>query len=259
MLLYLKPLIFSVLFIIGFEALIYYQQQTTWILEALLIVVLIASWQISGRLKIPFLPVLFFIGAALLAFYVDQALIKQIYIFSSGLVFYFILYSVYVLNRRPQSEFCKKITLISSIITLFLLVAGVFAVWLNQIVAIWQILTAIFIITGLISIQLLRKILPTNTKINIYLLSLILAYSLTTISWAVFFLPFSYLTASIIISATYFMFVNYLIQVYLKTSGKISFIVDCIIYVLSIAVVLYTAKWSLVINPDSIFNVTGLE
>lgn len=247
MFIYIKPLIYSLLMVFGLEILVIYLDYSAWILFVLFVINLIASWQVSKRFKIPYLPSLFVVGSAVLLFFVDPGMLRHIYITSAGAVYYLILYSINLFNENKKSEFVIKINYITSLITLFLWLSGIMALYLNSIFGVWTILGGVFFIAYLISYQLLKRTL--QTKIKYFLVSFVLAYCVSVIAWACLFLPFSYLTLSAIIFASYFIIVNYFIQNKNQKLTKLSFTFDVLIFVLAVLAVLYTAKWE--INPQA--------
>jgi hypothetical protein len=255
MIIHFKSLLYALLFLAGFELLIYHEDLRYWILGFMAIVVISGCQRISKKIIIPYLPILFFLGSIFLFYFIDNLILLHIYSVIVAYILYLNFYSIFILKTLgdEENELAKKINLGVSIVTVFLWFAGIIAIELNADINSWAIICSIFVINFIVNHQLLWNNIKKERlkKFSVLLYSLIIAYIISIISFAVLFLPFGYLTITGVIIAVYFIMINYIINKINKELTKVSLSIDILIFVLAVFLVLSTTRWNLVSDIET--------
>ena len=252
MFLYFKPLLFTIIIFLGFEVAANFYDTTKWVLEALLLTVIFASFKVVKGWKVSIMPLLFFVGSVILLFFVNQGVFLHIYIFLSSIVYYLILYSAYVYSFNPNSEVNKKISFITALANLFIWFAGLLAVYLNMDYKYWQILIVIALVVFLTTLHILNRLFTKKSEKNFFY-SFLLAYALVVLGWAAYYLPFGYLTLAALIFGSYFVMISYIISNNQGGVKKMNLISDIIIFIIASIIVLVSTKWDIALDTGSIF------
>ncbi|MEA3273670.1 MAG: hypothetical protein U9Q72_03715 [Patescibacteria group bacterium] len=244
---HLKPILLSLVVLAGYELMIYRFEWRFWILGILLVVIIAGTRLATNAWHNSLLPILFFAGSAILSFFISGGVFLQVYIAISGLIYYLIILGVYRINANAQDETAQKINFITSFTVIFIWAASLFAIYLNRNIDFWIISSALYAIVVVATHQLLKTADIKGRKANRYwLYSFTIAYCLAIMSWGVIFLPFGYLTLSVLLLVVYFTLVNYLTRSIKGTFSKMAFAIDLFIFLISAGAVLVSTRWGII-------------
>jgi len=244
---HLKPILLSLLALAGYELMIYRFEWRFWILGILLVIIIAGTRIATNAWHNSLLPILFFVGSAMLLFFVSGGIFLQVYILISVLIYYLIILGVYRLNANSKDETAQKINFITSFTVVFIWSASLFATYLNRNIDFWVISLLLYAIVVIATHQLLKTANFEKGKADRYwLYSFTIAYCLAIMSWGVLFLPFGYLTLSVLLLGVYFVLVNYLARSIKGTFSKVAFTIDLIIFLISAGVVLFSTRWGMI-------------
>lgn len=244
---HLKPILLSLVVLAGYELMIYRFEWRFWILGILLAIIIAGTRIATNAWHNSLLPILFFAGSAVLSFFISEGIFLQVYIGISSLIYYLIILGIYRINANAQDETAQKINFITSFTVVFIWAASLFAIYLNRNIDFWIISLALYAIVVVATHQLLKTANFKKGKADRYwLYSFTIAYCLAIMSWGVLFLPFGYLTLSVLLLVVYFMLVNYLARSLKGTFSKMAFAIDLFIFLISASVVLFSTRWGMI-------------
>ena len=246
MFVHLKPVIMALILLIGYELIVYQFHLVFWVLGTLLISVVWGTYYVIANWKASALPILYFIGASLLLFFISGGWFLQIYIAVAVVVYYLSLLSVYRILVYNKDETARKIEYLIALYTVFVWHAALFAFYLNKDIT----LTVVTLLSYVISVFVTRQLLITSAqkkKTDFWLYSVAVAYAMALFAGILYFMPFGYLTLSSLVLIVYYVLTNYILSEIRGTFFKKTFIFDMMIFGVAAALVLSTARWSLVL------------
>jgi hypothetical protein len=243
---HLKPILLSLIILGGYELIVYHFEWGFWIIIPLLLIVIFGTRIATNSWHNSLLAILFFAGSAILLFFVSGGVFIQAYILVSALTNYLIILGVYRLNSNPRDETAQKISFITSLTVVFIWAASLFAIYLNRNIGSWVISLLFYGIVVLATHQLLKTTLLDKKKTKYFwFYSFAVAYCLGVISWGAFFLPFGYLTISLLLLIIYFFLADYLIKSIRKEFSKAAFLTDLFVFLVSAGSVLFSTRWEI--------------
>ena len=195
----------SLLFIVGLE-LIFVFQRWYFLVSALVVSlitfgVILVSYEEEKRFMPTqvILPILATLGISGFAFLLPTTWILHVYIATAGLILFFLLK-----HGARQSYPIWNWALSMGIYLLN--IAFIFGLRFHLDWQILFVLASVFIITALMSLQALRRIVPTISDVVLPVLAL--SFALTEVSWALQFLPSHYLAQAGLLAVLYYVIFN---------------------------------------------------
>jgi len=242
---HIKPIILSVVLLVGYELAAYRYDMAVWILLLVLISIIFGTHYIVGKWSTSLFPILFFLGSSALLFFVSGGLFLQTYIVLCAGAYYLILLSIFRISSYEQDETARRINFMMSLVVVFMWCSSLLAVYLNRNIGYWIIMLVLYVVVFFVTRQMLRAAVMKE-GINYWLYSFTIAYCMTVLSWGIFFLPFGYLTLAVLLLIFYYILTNYVIAALKKELSRSSMAIDLIIFIFSVGFVLASARWSLV-------------
>lgn len=242
---HLKLLFAAFILLAGCELAIYKSELVFLILGGLLFISSIFNYRIIKNKRNLLLPFLFIAGTEILLFFISGMLFVQIFIAISTIVFYLIILGVYRLENYSKDETAHKINSLAALAVIFIWGAGLFAIFLNLNVPPLLISFLFYLIIVFTTYRLFSINIRKKKNFSYLLNSLLVAYCMLIICLAVLLLPFGYLTLGMLMLASYFLAVNYIIKKNNVENPLPSITVDVIIFILALGITLFTTRWSI--------------
>jgi len=196
----------SILYVVGLELIFALQRWV--ILVALTVVVVVAIGVVLVRIEEKgkfslsqvVLPLLATVGLSGFAFLLPTSAILHVYILAAGGALFFLL-------KHGAKQAYPIWNWLISLLIYFLNIAFIAGLRFHLYIPVLLVLIAIFIVTGLMSWQALRRI---ALGVEIIIPVLVMAFVLTEIAWALQFLPAHYLVLAGVVTALYYSMFNIL-------------------------------------------------
>jgi hypothetical protein len=180
-----------------------------YLLAAIAVIILIVfafrtAHKISKKANMTPIPVLFFLGALGLSYFINSAWQQHVFQVISSLIYYFTHLGMYRLRVYAKDQTARGIIGAAALATIFFFNAAAYGIYLNFVVPLWILMLAFLCVATLVSFQYLWIIKEDKRKVLSY--SLILGLAMTEIAWSVNFWPFGYLTTGVITLIFYYVF-----------------------------------------------------
>jgi len=173
---------------------------------------------------------------------IDYDVERHIFIAIGALVNYFLLFGIYRIAKKPDSETAKSIIAMSNMAVIFLFFSASYGVYLNFDIPSWLLMTFYFFNIALISYQYFVLIGEENKR-KVLVYSLILGFGVLEMGWVINFWPFGYLTTGTILLMFYYIIWD-LSQNYFKNILSVKkVLVNLIFFMIASSVVLYSSIW----------------
>lgn len=242
MFLKLKPLLYSLIFLLGLEAIVFWHDNVLAIIFVLLIISLYQGRVIGGRWKFSVLPVLFVLSSVSLLYLVTIRFEQQIFIFLSTAMYYLSLFGAYRLKKYSEDQTAKGMIMAASASTIFFTYAGAYGIYLNFLIPLYILLLFYSVVTLLVSYQYFSTIGEIPKKI-VWIYSFVLTLSMIEIIWALNFWPFGYLTTGVIALILYYVLWDIIRSHFSNILSKKRMVFNLIFFSAIISLVLATSKW----------------
>lgn len=242
MFLYFPSIFQSIIFILFLELILFYGG-FFWISFVLFLIVSLISFRISAKAWSGlFIAGVFYVSIWTILQLIDYDAEKHIFIAISALVNYFLLFGVYRISKKPDSETAKGVVAMSAMAVIFLFFSASYGVYLNFNIPSWMLMTFYFFNIALISYQYFLLIGEENKK-KVLVYSLILGFGVLEMGWVVNFWPFGYLTTGVILLMFYYIIWD-LSQNYFKNILSVKkVLVNLIFFMIASSVILYSSIW----------------
>jgi hypothetical protein len=242
MLLKLRPLLQSLLFLFGLEAILLRQDVAGWIILFLLVISAYGAKKIGGKWFFSILPIFFTLSSAMLLYLITMPLQEHIFIALAASMYYFSLLGAYRLGIYDCDQTAKGMNMMAMTTTIFFTYTGAYGLYLNFFVPVYYLMVVYLIVTLLVSYQYFLIIKHDNRRI-ILIYSFLLALVMSELVWTMTFWPFGYLTTGVIALILYYVLWD-LIQIHLlNLLSKKRVVVNMIFFSIVTSFVLLSAKW----------------
>lgn len=260
MLFQLRAFIYSLIFLLSLEAMVFWQffQQGA---IFLLLFTLLVIWPFVRKPRFLFISVFLSLGSVNLTALIDQGMETHFFIFLASLVYYISLVGAYRLKNYRCDQSAQGMVEISTLVASFFWFISIYGWFLNfQIDTGWLVaglMVSAFLVnlpSLLVSVDSCNKLSEkkeTGGKkvpfIKAIFLNLILALVVGEIAWAVVLWPFSYLTTGTIILIVFYIFRN-IVSLFIKEDFSLKRVLTGLIGgLVFIAILLLTAQWNLIV------------
>jgi len=264
----LQPLIYSIVFLLSLEAVVFKEDWVKSVAVFLVILTIIIVWPLTRKPRFIALPFLLSLGSLFLLGLVDHVVEKQVFIGISSGIYYLTLLGGYRLRFYSSDQTALGMVNLATLSTAFLWFTASLGFYLNFEVQYWMMV--IFIAT-LFFISLpsfctnakdreerLSKTGMSSRKtkfIGIFFLNLILVFIMVQFFWGITFWPFGYLTLGGFILIIFYEFWD-VIRLYIR--GELTFqkiIANCVIGLVLVVGILLTAQWELIADSRSVISI----
>lgn len=256
MFLKLRPLLYSLIFLVGLELIVLYHRHVLILVFFLLLISLYQGKTIGHKWKFSILPVFFTLSSVALLYLVTMHYEQQIFIVLTSFMYYLSLFGAYRLNLYSGDQTARGMNMAATASTIFFAYAGAYGLYLNFLVPLWMLMLTYSLITLLVSYQYFSIIHPhTNNSVRkisspkkdlrkmIWVYSFLLALAMAEIIWTINFWPFGYLTAGVVALILYYVLWDIVQSHFLNLLNKKRVIANLIFFSFVIFMILITTKW----------------
>jgi hypothetical protein len=237
-----RPLLFSLVFFVSLEIIVFKANFVFPIALFLFLLSLYEGRKIGGRWLFSVLPVFFVLSSIALLYLIGLTYEQQIFIILSSCMYYLSLFSAYRLGQYSGDQTAKGMNMAAAFATIFFTYSSAYGLYLNFFVPLYYLMLAYLIVTLLVSFQYFAIVKEKQLKI-VWIYSLLLALIMTEIVWTMNFWPFGYLTTGVIALILYYVLWDLTQSYFLNLLSRKRVVANMVFFSVLIAIVLLTAKW----------------
>jgi len=238
----LRPLFFSLLFLLGLEVIILKSFLVFSVSLILFLVSLLEGKKLGKQWKFSILPVSFVFSSIILLYLITLAYEQQIFIILSSGIYYLSLFGAYRLGDYDKDQTAKGMIMAATVTTVFFIYAGLYGIYLNFLVPLVVLMIAYFAATLLISYQYF-SIVKNDETAKVWIYSFLLALVMAELIWTMNFWPFGYLTTGVIALILYYVLWDIVESHFLDVLSRKRIMANMMIFSLLIGFVLLSSKW----------------
>jgi len=245
MFLKLRPFLYSLLFLLGLEFVIYIRDNFNLVISTVAFLILVALWEgkhVGAKWKFSILPIFFTLSSAALLYLITLAYEQQIFIVLASSMNYLALFGAYRLGIYEKDQTAKGMNMAATSTTIFFIYASAYGLYLNFLVPLYILMLVYFLSTLLVSYQYF-SIIKNNEQKVVWTYSFLLGLAIMEIVWAISFWPFGYLTTGVIALILYYILWSIVQGHFLNNLSQKRAIVNIIFFSFLILLVLITSKW----------------
>jgi len=237
----IRPLLFSLFFLLSLEVIVFFPSWVFWIMGIILVFSAWTGITMGKRWIFSIIPFFFALSCIGLLYLVSLNIEEQIFIFLSFLIYYLGLYGTNRLGLYVKDKTALAMLMTTLTATMFFSFSSFYGIYLNFLVPIYILMLAYFLITFLISLAYFSLI--QDDKKTVLLYSLILALIMSELIWTMNFWPFGYLTTGIIALILYYILWDLIRSHFLNILSKKRVVINMVFFSLLITFILITSKW----------------
>lgn len=241
MFLKLQPLVYSVIFLIGLELIVFFHERVVLIVFFLLLMALFQGFRIGHKWKFSVLPIFFVISSVTLLYFVTIRYEQQAYIILVSSMYYLSLLGAYRLSKYEGDKTAMGMNMAASTSAIFFTYAGAYGLYLNFLVPLHYLMLTYLLATLFLSYQYF-SIICANKRI-VWAYSLLISLVMAEIAWAINFWPFGYLTSGVIALILYFVLWDMIQGYFLNILTKKRITFNFIFFFALAILVLISSKW----------------
>ncbi|MDR3559078.1 MAG: hypothetical protein P4L62_00165 [Candidatus Pacebacteria bacterium] len=242
MFLKIRPFIYSLVYFLGLELIVFSHRHVLGILFVLLLISVYQGKKTGGQWKFSVLPVFFTISSAALLYLVGLIYEQQIFIVLASVMYYLALFGAYRLNQYAGDQTARGMNMAATISTIFFTYAGAYGLYLNFFVPLWWLILVYLVVTLLVSYQHFSLIKYDDKKI-VWVYSFLLALSMSELIWTMNFWPFGYLTTGVIALILYYVLWDLIQSHFLNLLSRRRVVANMIFFSVIIGLILLSSKW----------------
>lgn len=236
-----RPLLYSLVFLVGLEVTIFKPAWLFFVAVFLLLAALYEGRKIGQRWRYSILPFFFAIFSIALLHLISLIFEKQIFIILVSAMYYLALFGTYRLWIFAGDQTARGMIMASTSAAVFFTYAGAYGLYLNFLVPLYVLMLTYLIVTLLVSYQYFSIIEEDRTKVWTY--SLLLALFMAELIWTMNFWPFGYLTTGIIALILYYVLWDLTQSYFLNLLSRKRVVANMIFFSALIIIVLLSSKW----------------
>jgi hypothetical protein len=237
----IRPLLFSFLFLLSLEVIIFFPSRVFWVLGIILVFSAWVGMAMGKKWIFSIIPFFFALSCIGLLYLISLALEEQVFIFLSFLIYYVGLYGTNRLGLYIKDKTALAMLMTTLTATIFFSFSSFYGIYLNFLVPTYTLMLAYFLITFLISLAYFSLIQDDKKTVSVY--SLILALIMSELIWTMSFWPFGYLTTGVIALILYYILWDLIRSHFLNILSKKRVIINLVFFAILIAFMLITSKW----------------
>lgn len=233
---------YSLAYLAGLEAMVYWNDGAVSIAVALLVFTFIVSRRLGRGFAMAIIPLFFTLSSIILLYLIDSTAQRHIFAFLSFTAYYLALFGVYRLRYYERDKTARGILAFSGMATFSLFYSGVYGLYLNFAVPIWGLMLTYCFGTTLIGYPYLRLLKQSDPRVA-RMYSLLLGLCMAEVAWIISFWPFGYLTTGVIALIFYFTLWDLVQSYFLSIFSKKRVLVHLVLFCFLIGMVLVSARW----------------
>lgn len=238
-----RPLIYTLVFAAGLEAVILWHRHVLLILSALFVLALFEGKNVGKKWKFSILPPLFSVSSVALLYLVTLGYEQQILILLTSVLYYLALFGAYRLGKYEKDQTARGMITAATAATVFFTYSGAYGLYLNFLVPLYVLMLAYLIVTVFVNYQYF-SIIKTDDKKTVWLYSFILALVMAELIWTMNFWPFGYLTTGVIALILYYILWDVIQSHFLNILSRKRTLANMIFFSVLVAMVLLSSKWT---------------
>ena len=219
----------------------------SWFWIVVMIILLLAVYfyqvaaKVSRRASMTPMPIVFAASTMGLLYFVQSEKQEHLLIVLGTVAYYFIHLALYRLRACHKDKTAHGIIAAGSLATIFLFYATSYGIYLNFAIGLWVLMSALMLVTTLVSFQYFWLI--SEEKKNVLNYSLVLGFVMAEIVWVLNFWPFGYLTTGVINLIFYYVFWDLVQSHFMSELSKKRVIINMVFFGVLVAVVLSSTRW----------------
>lgn len=237
----IRPLLFSLFFLLSLEVIIFSPALVFWIMGIILIFSVWTGMVMGKRWIFSVIPSFFALSCIGLLYLISTNSEEQIFIALSSSIYYLGLYGTNRLGLYAKDRTALAMLMVALTATIFFSFASFYGIYLNFLVPIYVLMLAYFLVTFLTS--LVYFLLIKNDRKTVLIYSLILALIMSELIWTMNFWPFGYLTTGVIALILYYILWDLIRSHFLGILSKKRVVINLVFFALLVVFILTTSKW----------------
>lgn len=239
---HLKSIIYTVIFLLGLELVVFSQSLIFYVILILLLLSLWGSKKISGRWIFSIVPTFFSLSAISLLYLVDLPFGKQVFVVLSALMFYLALLGAYRLGDYIKDQTARGMVVASAAAALFFFYTAAYGIYLNFFISLWVLMMEYSLATVLVSYQCFRTISDDSNRLS-WSYSILLGMVMAEFAWVMNFWPFGYLTTGVVTLIFYYVLWDLAQSYFLNILSKKRVVANMILFSCLVTLVLVSSRW----------------
>jgi len=237
----IRPLLFSLLFLLSLEVIIFFPSRVFWIMGIILVFSAWAGITMGKRWIFFITPSFFALSCIGLLYLISINLEEQAFVVLSSLIYYLGLYGINRLGLYNKDRTALAMLMTTLTATIFFSFSSFYGIYLNFLVPIYVLMLAYFLVAFLISLVYFSLIQDNKKTAMVY--SLTLALIMSELIWTMNFWPFGYLTTGVIALILYYILWDLIRSHFLNILSKKRVVINLIFFSLLTTFILVTSKW----------------
>lgn len=238
----LQPLLYSLVFYLGLESILFSHRHVFAVAIFLLVFSIYGGRKLGRKWKHSVLPAFFSISSVSLLYLIALGYEQQIFSALAAFMYYLSMLGAYRLGQYDDDKTAKGMNMAATASTIFFTYASAYGLYLNFLVPLYFLMIAYLIVTLLVSYQHF-SIIKSDDKKTVWIYSFILALIMSELIWTMNFWPFGYLTTGVIALILYYIIWD-VIQCYFHDMiSRRRVASNLILFTFLIGFILLSAKW----------------
>mgnify|MGYP000654582928 CR=1 FL=1 len=241
MFLKLSPFLYSLVFFLGLETLVFKSDFIFYILFFLFIFSLFGGRHLGKKWLYSSLPVLFNLSAIALLYLITLPYEQQIFIILATFMYYLAMLGAYRLGQYQKDQTANGMNMAATFTALFFSYTGIYGLYLNFLVPLYILMLAYLFVTAFLTYQN-YSIISENKRI-VWIYSLLISLVMSEIIWSINFWPFGYLTTGTIALILYYILWDLIRNYFLNQLSRRRVVANMIFLSILIVLILLSSKW----------------
>lgn len=237
-----RPLLYSLVFLIGLEFIIFFYRHVFVVAILLFIFSIYESKKLGGKWKYSTLPAFFSISSVSLLYLIAVGYEQQIFIALASFMYYLSMLGAYRLGQYEGDKTARGMNMAATASTIFFTFASAYGIYLNFLVPLYYLMIAYLIVTLLVSYQHFSIVKENNNR-SVWIYSSILALVMSELIWTMSFWPFGYLTTGTIALILYYVIWDIIQSYFMDSLSRKRVIGNMVLFIVLIGCILISAKW----------------
>lgn len=214
----------------------------------LVIISLVASRRITGRLAEAFLPGTLSLVVPVLLSLIDHPAERQAFVAVSAAMYYLALLGMYRLRHAPADQTAQSFLNTAAMAALFFFFAGVYGFYLNFSFPLWGLMILFFFGAALTSYNTFVGIeREGGEKDRLFLYSALLGIFMGEMAWVMSFWPFGYLTAGSLALVFFFLVWDISFDAFRRTLSLKKALVRILLSLVLVGLLLFSTPWHILV------------
>jgi hypothetical protein len=242
MFLKLRPLLCSLVFLLGLEFIALKQEAVLAVTSSLFIISLLEGKKIGGKWFFSILPIFFTLSSTALLYLITLIYEQQIFIALASAMYYLSLLGAYRLGKYGGDQTARGMNMAAASVTIFFTYASAYGLYLNFLVPIYVLMLVYLLVTLFISYQHF-SIIKNDQKKLVWAYSFLLALAMVELIWTMNFWPFGYLTTGTVALILYYVLWDMIQGYFLNLLSKKRVVANAVFFSVLILMILASSKW----------------